>query len=99
MTILIGSILYALAASASSYTTARGIAAGAREKNPALAWIMSKIGTTPALLITKLIGGVCIGLAGRYFGLGGWPLAAVAAVLAFIAWRNWKVAKRLEGKG
>lgn len=53
------------------YTTARVLTQGGRERNPALAWLMSKIGPISAMLLTKAL----------FMSLLWWQLGAAPASL------------------
>lgn len=69
------------------YTTTRALAHGAREANPAMAWLMRHIGVQPALIAKVIVASLCAAVV----ALGMPPKLAIIILLALCALFGWVV--------
>lgn len=68
------------------YTTMRILAAGGREVNPVMAWLMGALGTVPALIGIKVL---ALGVAYAYLAAAPmWSLAALLLVYVAVLTNN-----------
>ena len=75
------------------WTTTKGLKLGATEANPAIKWVMDKVGKLwPVVkLALSLIGGYMMFYAGLL-----WFIWLLCLVMAWVVWNNYKVIKSLK---
>lgn len=82
-------VILSIASVADVITTRQGLASGAQEENPLLAWIMQKWGDDTWIAI-KLIGTWIA--AGLIYAFGAvWMIWALSALLAVVSWHNHRI--------
>lgn len=80
---------WALAVLADIWTTCRGLARGATERNPIILWIMAGTGSEgwiPVKVAVSAVIAATMVLTGLSWLL--WPLAALTG---WVAWHNWRL--------
>ena len=86
-------ILLAAMQAADWWTTRTILALGGYERNPAVRWLMGKLGTDAALAVKTVI----VVAIGAVLLRWPWPfLAALNALYAWVVWSNWRVIERLR---
>lgn len=79
------------------WTTRRVLDLGGHARNPAVRWLMDRLGETAGLVAAKAFVAVLAIAGALLMGLYAvWPLGVLCVVYGWVVWRNWRVIGRLK---